>query len=469
VNAPISFDPALVGRYDRPGPRYTSYPTAPQFHAGFAEHELRAYAARSNALPGKRPLSLYVHVPFCTSPCFYCGCNRVITHDRSRGEHYADDLLNEIGLVAPLFDPAREVAQLHLGGGTPNFLGRESLERLIAGVGRAFRLSDGADRDFSIELDPRTLPEPPAQYAAALARLGFNRASLGVQDFDPDVQRAVNRVQSVEETLNLIDACRDQGFRSINIDLIYGLPRQTPERFRRTLRTVIAARPDRIAVYGYAHLPTLFKAQRRIDPSTLPDAAARIELLRLAIEELADVGYRYVGMDHFALPDDELLRARERGGLQRNFMGYTTHADCDLIGIGASAISHIADSYSQNLRDLKTWKAAVEERRLPVWRGLALTFDDRLRAEVIAQLMCQGVIDTATVQQHYGIDFGAYFGEELRRLRALADDGLVRISHGRIAATPPGQLLLRNIAMCFDRYLAAPPEPVGAIPLSRAV
>jgi oxygen-independent coproporphyrinogen-3 oxidase len=469
MNAPMSFDPALVRRYDRPGPRYTSYPTAPQFHSSFGERELHAYAARSNALPGKRPLSLYVHVPFCTSPCFYCGCNRVITRDRARGERYADDLLTEVGLVAGLFDPGREIVQLHLGGGTPNFLGRGTLERLIAGVGRAFRLSDAANRDFSIELDPRALPEGPAPYAAALARLGFNRASLGVQDFDPDVQRAVNRVQTVEETLSLIDACRDQGFRSINIDLIYGLPWQTPERFQRTLRTVIAARPDRIAVYGYAHLPTLFKAQRRMDPGALPDAAARIELLRLAIEELSGVGYRYVGMDHFALPDDELVSAQERGGLQRNFMGYTTHADCDLVGVGASAISHIADSYSQNLRDLKAWKAALDERRLPIWRGLALTFDDRLRAAVIGQLMCQGVVDTQAFQEHYGVEFAAYFNEELRRLQALASDGLVRIDHARIAATATGRLLLRNIAMCFDRHLAAPSPATGSTPLSRAV
>jgi oxygen-independent coproporphyrinogen-3 oxidase len=468
VNTAISLDPALLGRYDRPGPRYTSYPTAPQFDATFGTRELRAYAARSNALPGKRPLSLYLHVPFCTSPCFYCGCNRVITRDLSRGERYADDLLTEIELAAVLFDPGREVVQLHLGGGTPNFLGRETLERLVAGVGRAFRLSDAPNRDFSIELDPRSLPEPPAQYAAALARLGFNRASLGVQDFDPLVQRAVNRIQSVEETLTLIDACRDQGFRSINIDLIYGLPGQTAERFQRTLRTVMAARPDRIAVYGYAHLPTLFKAQRRIDPTALPDAAARLDLLRLAIDELSADGYRYVGMDHFALPDDELVHAQERGGLQRNFMGYTTHADCDLIGAGASAISHIADSYSQNFRELKAWKAALEERRLPVWRGLGLTFDDRVRGSVIGQLMCQGVIDVGVVQQHYGIDFAAYFGDEIRQLQALADDGLVRMGHGRIAATPAGQLLLRNIAMCFDRYLAAS-HSAGTAPLSRAV
>jgi oxygen-independent coproporphyrinogen-3 oxidase len=465
----ISFDPALLGRYDRPGPRYTSYPTAPQFHAAFGERELRAYAARSNALPGARPLSLYVHVPFCTSPCFYCGCNRIITRDRTRGERYAEDLLTEIDLVAPLFDPGREVVQLHFGGGTPNFLGRETLERLLAGIGRAFRLSDAANRDFSIELDPRALPEPPAQYAAALARLGFNRASLGVQDFDPEVQRAVNRMQSVEETLSLIDACRDQGFRSINIDLIYGLPGQTPERFQRTLRTVTSARPDRVAVYGYAHLPTLFKAQRRIDPQALPDAATRLELLRLAIDELSADGYEYVGMDHFALPGDELMQAQEHGGLHRNFMGYTTHADCDLIGVGASAISHIADSYSQNLRDLKAWKAALEAQRIPVWRGLALSFDDRVRAAVIGQLMCQGVIDTAAVHQQFGIDFQAYFREELRELHSLAADGLVRIAHERITATSTGRLLLRNVAMCFDRYLAVPRPAAQAVPHSRAV
>jgi oxygen-independent coproporphyrinogen III oxidase len=469
MNAAMPFDPDLIRRYDRPGPRYTSYPAAPHFNSNFGASELHACAARSNALPGRRPLSLYVHVPFCFSPCFYCGCNRVITRDLSRGERYADDLLKEIRLLAPHFDPGREVVQLHLGGGTPNFLSEQTLERLIAGADRSFRLSDAADRDFSIELDPRSLPGPAARYAATLARLGLNRASLGVQDFDPDVQRAVNRMQSVEETLELIDACRDQGFRSINVDLIYGLPGQTTQRFQRTLRTVTSARPDRIAVYGYAHLPALFKAQRRIDASRLPDAPARLELLRLAIEELSGDGYRYIGMDHFALPDDELVQAQERGGLQRNFMGYTTHADCDLIGVGASAISHIADSYSQNFRELKAWKAALEESRLPVWRGLALTFDDRVRGAVIGQLMCQGVIDTAAIQHHYGIDFAAYFGDSIGQLQALTADGLVRVTHGQIAATAAGRLLLRNIAMCFDRHLAAAPAAADSVPLSRAV
>ena len=464
----LPFDAGLLRRYDRPGPRYTSYPSAPRFSSEFGEHELRSYAARSNAL--RRRLSLYVHVPFCFSPCFYCGCNRVITRDLSRGERYVDDLLTEVGLLARLFDPGRDVVQLHLGGGTPNFLGAATLERLIAGVGRGFRLSDAAQRDFSIELDPRSVPEEPQRYAATLARLGFNRVSLGVQDFDPDVQRAVNRLQPVEQTLALIDACRDQGLRSINVDLIYGLPGQTPQSFRRTLRTVTSARPDRVAVYGYAHLPSLFKAQRRIDAAALPDATSRLELLRLAIEELQADGYGYIGMDHFALPDDELLRAQEAGKLQRNFMGYTTHAYCDLIGIGASAISHIADSYSQNHRDIRTWKAALDERRLPVWRGLALSFDDRVRSAVITQLMCHGVIDVAAIAAHYGIEFAAYFADELRQLGTLAADGLVRLGHAQIAATPAGRLLLRNIAMCFDRYLGAPPPSATvSTPLSRAV
>jgi oxygen-independent coproporphyrinogen III oxidase len=462
-------DPVLLCRYDRPGPRYTSYPAAPHFSSSFGERELRAHAARSNRTPQRRPLSLYVHVPFCFSPCFYCGCNRVITRDAGKGEPYAHDLLEEIRLAAALFEPGRELVQLHLGGGTPNFLGAATLARLVAGVSQAFRLSAAADRDFSIELDPRSLPEPPEAYAATLARLGFNRASLGVQDFDPEVQHAVNRIQSAEQTFDLIDACRDHGLRSINVDLIYGLPRQTPERFRRTLRTVMSARPDRVAVYGYAHLPALFKAQRRIDPAALPDASGRLDLLCLAIEELSAGGYRYIGMDHFALPDDELVHAQEAGGLQRNFMGYTTHARCDLIGVGASAISHVGESFSQNFRDLRSWKAALGEGRLPLWRGLELSFDDRVRGAVIGELMCQAAIDTRSIATRYDIDFESYFAPELARLEPLAADGLVHIAPGEIAATGVGRLLLRNIAMCFDRYLAARESAGEMPPLSRAV
>ena len=453
-------DGELLKRYDRPGPRYTSYPAAPQFTTQFGLDELREHAARSNGRSGLRPLSLYVHVPFCFSPCFYCGCTKLITRETAKGVRYVEQLLHEIALVAPLFDRERPVVQLHLGGGTPNFLSAETLAWLIEGLGEAFTLSRAPDRDFSIELDPRTaLPE----YAAALAHIGFNRVSLGVQDFDPAVQRAVNRLQSTEETLDLIDACRDSGFRSVNVDLIYGLPRQTAAAFRRTRRMVMSARPDRLAVYGYAHLPGLFKAQGRIDRASLPSAAERLELLRLAIDELSAGGYRYIGMDHFALPDDQLVRAQEAGGLQRNFMGYTTYAGCDLLGLGVSAISHIGESFSQNFRELKKWETALAAGRLPLWRGLALSADDRVRAAVISQLMCQGVIEVRALEARFGIDFNAYFAESLARLRMHAADGLIVMTDDRIRVTNTGRLLLRSIAMCFDAYL----NPAAAAPASR--
>jgi len=460
-------DGELLKRYDRPGPRYTSYPAAPQFTTQFGLDELREHAARSNGRSGLRPLSLYVHVPFCFSPCFYCGCTKLITRETAKGVRYVEQLLHEIALVAPLFDRERPVVQLHLGGGTPNFLSAETLAWLIEGLGEAFTLSRAPDRDFSIELDPRTVPP---DYAAALARIGFNRVSLGVQDFDPAVQRAVNRLQSTEETLDLIDACRDSGFRSVNVDLIYGLPRQTAAAFRRTLRMVMSARPDRLAVYGYAHLPGLFKAQGRIDRASLPSAAERLELLRLAIDELSAGGYRYIGMDHFALPDDQLVRAQEAGGLQRNFMGYTTYAGCDLLGLGVSAISHIGESFSQNFRELKKWETALAAGRLPLWRGLALSADDRVRAAVISQLMCQGVIEVRALEARFGIDFNGYFAESLARLQAHAADGLIVMTDDRIRVTNTGRLLLRSIAMCFDAYQnAAVATPAARPSFSRVV
>jgi oxygen-independent coproporphyrinogen III oxidase len=450
---------------DRAGPRYTSYPTAPNFTPQFGVAQLLECAERSNARGGSRPLSLYVHVPFCRSPCFYCGCNRIITRDGRRGERYVDRLLREVRLLAPLFDRNREIIQLHLGGGTPNFLARDTLERLISGVARHFRLSRSAERDFSIELDPRSVSE---DYARTLGELGFNRVSLGVQDFDPEVQRAINRMQSTEQTFSLIDACRDAGVRSVNIDLIYGLPRQTPAAFRHTLRMVMSARPDRLAVYGYAHLPEQFKAQRHIDAASLPGPEARLELLRLAIEELSAAGYRYVGMDHFALPSDDLLRAQQAGDLHRNFMGYTTHAECDLVGVGVSAISHIGGSFSQNFRELKHWEAAIDAGRLPLWRGLELSADDRLRGAVIGQLMCQGRIDVCAIESRYGVNFASYFRDALVQLQPLVADRLVRVERERIAATAAGRLLLRSIAMPFDAYLGGPGRRSQA-PFSRIV
>jgi len=459
------FDAELVKRYDRPGPRYTSYPTALQFTPRFDVAQLTAFAACGNVMPVPRPLSLYLHIPFCCSPCFYCGCNRIITRDAARGTRYVECLLREIELVSALFAGEREVRQLHLGGGTPNFLSLAKLAWLMDGLSRHFVLSRSAERDFSIELDPRSIP---ADFAADLGRLGFNRVSIGVQDFDAKVQSAVNRIQSSAQTFDLIDACRDHGIRSVNVDLIYGLPRQTLQGFRHTLRQVVSARPDRVAVYGYAHLPRQFKAQRQIAASELPNPEERLALLQLAIEELCSSGYRYIGMDHFALPEDDLVRAQEAGGLQRNFMGYTTHANCDLIGLGVSAISHVGDSFSQNYRELKSWEAAIESGRLPLWRGVALSADDRVRAKVISQLMCQGCIEIDTIEHEFGIDFTTYFGDALARLEPHVADGLVRLGTSHIAVTPAGQLLLRCVAKCFDSYLE-PETPAAEAPFPRTV
>ncbi|HET7811911.1 MAG TPA: oxygen-independent coproporphyrinogen III oxidase [Steroidobacteraceae bacterium] len=448
--SPITFDAELLRRYDGPGPRYTSYPTAPAFHNGFGALQLREQAQRSNDEPIPRPLSIYVHVPYCFSPCFYCGCNRIITRDRSRAAPYLLRLARETELVARWFDRDREVVQVHLGGGTPNFLSPAQIYELMESLRSHFRLTTRAERDFSIELDPRFLQLGDiASYAAA----GFSRASFGVQDFDPVVQRAVNREQTVEQTLDAIQACRDSGFRSVNVDLIYGLPKQNADGFARTLDIVTAARPDRIAVYGYAHMPQVFKAQTQIEEADLPAAADKLALLQLAIERLGAAGYRHIGMDHFALPDDDLALAQDAGTLHRNFMGYTTHADCDLIGLGVSAISHIGDSFSQNPRDLPGWEIALDQGQPPVWRGLALDRDDLIRGDVIQQLMCNGAIDIGLIERRHDIDFDQYFGAALLRLVPLIEDGLAVRTGDRIAATSRGRLLLRIIAMCFDKYL----------------
>lgn len=446
-------DAELLRRYDRPGPRYTSYPTSPHFCEDFGAKELRWAIQRSNDEPIPRGLSLYIHVPFCMSPCFYCGCNRIITRDTARGEVYLARLYREIELTSALFDRDREVIQLHFGGGTPNFLSSVQLAEAVDVLRGHFRFSAADNRDLSIELDPRFLkPDDVRQLAAA----GFNRASLGVQDFDPAVQEAVNRIQGVDETLAIIEACRTHGLRSVNVDLIYGLPKQSLEGFARTLDAVIAARPSRLAVYGYAHLPAMFKAQRQLNAEDLPSPELKLQLLSLAIEKLTAAGYVYIGMDHFALPDDDLALAQQHGSLHRNFMGYTTHADTDLVGMGMSAISHIGDSFSQNPRDLPSWQTALDQGHLPLFRGMRLSEDDILRADLIQQLMCQGEISIGGLERRYAIDFEAYFADALVQLQPLKEDGLVRFEPGRIVATRQGRLLLRNIAMCFDSYLQIP-------------
>ncbi len=456
MNTIPPFDAELLRRYDMPGPRYTSYPTAPQFTSSFGEPQFREHAKRSNTDPIPRQLSLYLHIPYCFSPCFYCGCTRIITRDFGRSGPYLERLLREAEEVSRLFDRDRDVIQLHLGGGTPNFLRPSQIADLIDGLGRQFHFSRSAERDFSIEIDPRLIQDGDI---AAYAALGLNRASLGVQDFDPAVQQAVNRIQSVEQTLATIEDCRRAGFRSINVDLIYGLPKQTLEGFAKTLDTILKVRPDRLAVYGYAHMPDLFKAQRQIVASDLPDPETKLKLLGLAIEKLSGAGYCYIGMDHFALPEDDLARAQAAGGLHRNFMGYTTHADCDLIGLGMSAISHIGDSFSQNARDLPSWESALDQGKLPTWRGMILDSDDVLRGDIIQQLMCRGEIDIPSVEDRYEIEFERYFEDSLRKLPRLVADGLAEVEPTRIAATSRGRLLLRMIAMCFDRYLTQSADP----------
>lgn len=438
-----SVDPQLLARYDRPGPRYTSYPTAPNFSTDFGASDFRQFAA------GKRTaaLSLYVHVPFCSSPCFYCGCNRVITRSVARGEEYMRRLAQEIDRMGPLFR-GRRVEQLHFGGGTPNFLTPEQLGSIIGTLRSQFEFAPPCE--ISIEIDPRALADGDVQ---KLADLGFNRVSLGVQDFDPEVQKAVNRIQTLEQTVGAIGDCRRAGIHSINVDLMYGLPRQTQERFHQTLQTILDMRPSRLAIYGYSHLPKMFKGQRQINSDELPDPATRVALLGMAIEMLTAEGYRYIGMDHFALPEDELALAQDAGTLQRNFMGYTTHGGNDLLGLGVSAISHVGDSFSQNPRNLSDWEDAIDSGGLPVWRGLALNQDDLIRADVISRIMCQGEVDIAAIEKQYAIDFWTYFARARESLQSLEADGLVWACSTRMVASPKGRYFLRLIAACFDRYL----------------
>jgi oxygen-independent coproporphyrinogen-3 oxidase len=445
----MKLDAALIRRYDSHGPRYTSYPTAVQFHTGFDEQSYRRLALLSNA-GTPRPLSIYVHVPFCARPCFYCGCNKIITRNPVHAEQYLQRLRREIELQGALFERRRPVRQLHFGGGTPTYLTMAQLAGLFEHLGRHFSIDRSERREFSIEIDPRTL-EPHT--LAALAELGFNRLSLGVQDFDPRVQQAVNREQSPEQIEQVMTQARALGYRSVSFDLIYGLPLQTVESFGQTLATVVRMRPDRIAAYGYAHMPRLFKAQRAIRTGQLPDAEVRLQLLALTVERLTDAGYVYIGMDHFALPDDELARAMRDGSLHRNFQGYSTHGDCDLIGLGVSAIGAVGNSYSQNRKDLSSYYAGLDQGRLPVDRGIALSVDDVLRREVIQRLMCKGELSMREIEVRYAVDFGDYFANELVALNALATDGLVTSDADAIQVTERGRALLRTIAMVFDAYL----------------
>jgi len=438
----------LIQRFDIAGPRYTSYPTADRFVEAFGAAELEQWLRQRSSLGRRQPLSVYVHVPFCQSVCYYCACNKIVTRDLSRGQVYAADLLREIDLYAERLGRREPVTQLHFGGGTPTFLDGSTLQMVVDGLERAFAVSPQAER--SIEVDPRTVDE--ARLNELFAQR-FNRLSFGVQDFENDVQQAVHRVQSTEQVFTLTRAARAIGFESVNVDLIYGLPRQTEASFARTLETLAELRPDRVAVYGYAHLPARFKPQRRIHVEELPSAHDKLAMMQMAIRRLAEQGYVYIGMDHFALPHDALAVAQRRGTLHRNFMGYTTQPDCDMLGLGVSAIGRMGPSYSQNYRTLDEWCDAVRAGRLPIARGCELTRDDMLRRSAIMSIMCGGEVSFAALESNFLVDPKLAFHEELGRLREFQDLGLVRVDAEGITVTPQGRFFARPIAMVFDRYL----------------
>ena len=446
----LTFDPDLIRRYDKSGPRYTSYPTAVQFHSGFTETDYRAWAKRSNEASPLRPLSLYFHLPFCDTVCFYCACNKVVTKDRKRASPYLGRLHREIAMQAELFDRARVVEQLHWGGGTPTFISHEEIEELMNVTREHFQLRDDDKGEYGLEVDPR---EVRPETLALLRRLGFNRLSMGVQDFEPVVQKAVNRIQSEAETFAVLEEARKLGFRSISMDLIYGLPHQTVESFGRTLEKIIGAGPDRLSVFNYAHLPEMFKPQRRIRAEDLPSPQEKLNILQLTIERLTHAGYVYIGMDHFARPDDELAVAQRNGTLYRNFQGYSTHAECDLVGLGMTAIGMVGDCYSQNQRTLDDYYAALDAGRLPVMRGITLDADDKLRRAIITQLICHFTLDFGAIERAYNIRFTDYFAAELAELRVMQRDGLLELDAASIRVRPAGKLLIRNICMVFDRYL----------------
>jgi oxygen-independent coproporphyrinogen-3 oxidase len=450
MTAPIT--PDLLRQYDVPGPRYTSYPTADRFVEAFGAADYAQALAQRRDGPAAMnlPLSLYVHIPFCESLCYYCACNKIITKHHGKGADYLRHLAREVELHTAVLGMARPVGQLHLGGGTPTFLADDELRALMAMLRRHFALAAGAE--CSIEIDPRTVTAARLQ---VLADLGFNRISFGVQDFDPGVQKAVHRVQPYAQVAALIADARRIGFASINVDLIYGLPRQTPASFARTLAEVAMLKPDRIALYAYAHLPERFKAQRRIQPAELPGAGAKIAMLSQALAAFLSAGYVYIGMDHFALPGDALAVAKRQGRLHRNFQGYSTHADCDLVGLGVSAIGKVGATYSQNAKTLEEYRDLLEQGRLPVVRGLALSRDDLARRAVIMALMCQGQVLFEPIELAWLLDFRSYFAAEMTRMQALQQQGMVIVDDAGIQVTAQGWFFVRAVAMQFDRYLQA--------------
>lgn len=444
---PVPVSAQLLDKYNQPGPRYTSYPTAPEWDDGFGELQLRDAFREANHKPDPAPLSLYFHIPFCESLCLYCGCNVVINKRHEVALPYLAHLKREIDWVSAEVDTTRKVEQLHWGGGTPTFLSPEQIEDLYTYIAQRFSMTDSAE--ISIEIDPRVTTE---QHCRTLRQTGFNRLSMGIQDFDPLVQTTINRVQPYEATRRLFDYCRELDFDSINIDLIYGLPHQTAESFSDTVEKIIAMSPDRIAVFSYAHVPWMKKQQGSF-ARHLPEGLEKFRIFTLAISKLTEAGYRYIGLDHFARPEDEISRAQDERTLHRNFQGYTTKAGCDLYAMGVSSITGLEDVYAQNWRDLPSYYKSIDEDRWPTMRGMRASSEDKLRRSVINRILCHTVVMKSEIERDFGIDFDAHFAAELARLRELERDGLVRAEGDRIQVAPLGRIFIRNIAMAFDAYL----------------
>ncbi len=440
------FDRDIIEKYDKPGPRYTSYPPATEFHAGVGEQDYIKKLHESNKRG--RTLSLYVHIPFCESACWFCGCNVIISHRKDVSGRYLECVRREMEKLGQYIDRSRKVVQLHWGGGTPNFLSNEEITELMGCIKEIFSLDEKAE--VSVEIDPRYLSEGQLE---TLRSLGFNRISMGLQDTDEEVQRAINRVQPYELMQKVMKDLRYLGFESINIDLIYGLPHQTPEKFRRTIEKTIALDPDRVAVFNFAYVPWLKPLQRKIEPSTLPPPETKLEMLRLSIELFQSAGYVFIGMDHFAKEKDELTLAQREGTLWRNFQGYTTKKGVDLIGIGATSIGMLYDGYFQNYKTIREYYTALDNSRLPIMRGYILSEEDLLRREVIMDLMCNFVCDFDRIERMFGIDFESHFERELERLKEMQEDELLTVEERKVKVLPKGRLLIRNIAMNFDEYI----------------
>jgi len=442
----LEWDESLLSKYNISGPRYTSYPTALEFTE---DYEQQSYLTCLNQLADNKSLSLYIHIPFCQNICYYCACNKIITKDRSKSDKYVENLIKEIGLISAQIGD-NKLRQIHWGGGTPTYLTIEQITKIMLTIRESFEVPDEDSTEISIEIDPRALDISDIK---TLAELGFNRMSMGVQDFDLKVQQAVNRVQSYEMTRDMIDEARKYGFKSINLDLIYGLPFQTKRTFEQTLKLVMDISPDRISVFNYAHLPHRFKPQRRINSEDLPSAVEKLSIFEYIIENLQQNGYLYIGMDHFAKPDDELAVAQKEGRLHRNFQGYTTHEEYELIGVGVSSIGSINGHYHQNVRDIEEYYQALDKGQLPSWRGVEVNKDDLLRKRVIFDLICHFELTMSKVEQEYAIDFKQYFSNELSMLAPFIEDGLVQMASDSIQVTNRGRLLIRNICMVFDAYM----------------